>query len=277
MRPDERETAYDGSLLPSSSSAGATTARDRRASGLGRDRGRSTPTTGSLLVRQLREAARAAAARAARRDAGGEGEEPLATRAAGAARGDGLHRRDVAAPRRRLDVARLLPRAHAPLPRRGRGAGERQPDADEELELVARPCAEDVGGAAASSRTRRRSRASCWPRRPGPSGVWFRRHADRRREGDQAGRVPRRADAGRRARARPPRPRGRRRDRRRPRERVPGRDVHGGRRADRGGRRGLGARRAPAEGEGADRCPSTRGCARGSCSSPTSTSPPTSR
>ena len=44
-----------------------------------------------------------------------------------------------------------------------------------------------------------------------PAMVRYRpaRHADRRREGDQAAGVPRRADAGRRARARPARPRGR--------------------------------------------------------------------
>ena len=47
----------------------------------------------------------------------------------------------------------------------------------------------------------------------------MRRHAHRRRQGDQAAGVPRRADAGRRARARPARPRGRRRDGRRGRQR----------------------------------------------------------
>ena len=49
------------------------------------------------------------------------------------------------------------------------------------------------------------------------------------------------------------RSRGHRRDRRRGRQRVPRRAVHGRRRADRLGRRGVGARRAAAEGQGADR------------------------
>ena len=104
------------------------------------------------------------------------------------------------------------------------------------------------------------------------------RFADRRRQGDQDRRVPRRADAGRRARARPARPRGARRDGRR-RRAAPSPTPHyervGARIAL--GRRGLGDGRAAAQGEGADRSRSTRGCARGSSSSRTSTSPPTSR
>ena len=76
---------------------------------------------------------------------------------------------------------------------------------------------------------------------------------DRRRQGDQVRRVPRRADACGRARARATRPRGDRRDGRGRRELVPRRRVQGRRRAHRLGRRRLGGLRAPAEGEGADR------------------------
>ena len=78
-------------------------------------------------------------------------------------------------------------------------------------------------------------------------------HAHRRREGDQAAGVPGRADAGRRTRARAARPRGDRRDGRGRRERLPRHGLRGQRRTHRHGRRGLGAGRAAAQGEGADR------------------------
>ena len=93
-----------------------------------------------------------------------------------------------------------------------------------------------VRGAAALAhgpRARRGSRGSSPPRSPPgrlAAGLSARsarrccivpaRREDRRRQGDQAARVPRRADAGRRARARPARPRGRRRDGRGRRQRA---------------------------------------------------------
>ena len=83
--------------------------------------------------------------------------------------------------------------------------------------------------------------------------VSSRRREDRRREGDQVRRVPRRADAGGRARADQPRPRGDGRDRRRePGARSPTPPTSGSAR-DRPGRRGLGLERPAAQGQGADR------------------------
>ena len=104
--------------------------------------------------------------------------------------------------------------------------------------------------------------------------VSSRRHANRRRQGDQAAGVPGRAHARRSARARPGAAT-RSSSRRAP---APGsqfarRAVRGDGRADRVRRRGLEQRRAAAEGEGADRGRVSDGSARGSCSSRICTSP----
>ena len=65
------------------------------------------------------------------------------------------------------------------------------------------------------------------------AAIVSRRREDRRRQRDQAGRVPRRAHSRRRARAPPARPRGARRDGGRRGERVPRRRLRRRRRADR--------------------------------------------
>ena len=89
------------------------------------------------------------------------------------------------------------------------------------------------------------------PSWPGASVIVGPPHADRRRQGDQAGRVSGRAHACRRGRAEAARPRGRRRGGRRGRQRVPRLGLRERRRADRVRRGGLGDGGHGVEGEGA--------------------------
>ena len=259
VRPDEARTVYDGSLIDVDARAlGRARARDRRASGA---RCAIVAVDGDAPGRARAAAPRGGAARAASscRAGGARGGRGAARRSpARAARGDRSRRRRVARARRLLHDAGLLPRADAPLRRRRRRArATPAPMDDEQLVLVRVAGRRDRGAARRGSRMPRRSPGCSSPAAssaaPGRPRGMVRRHEDRRRQGDQARRVPRRADAGRRARARPARPRRRRRDRRRARQRVPRRRVPGGRRADRLGRRRLGRVRAPAEGQGADR------------------------
>ena len=100
---------------------GRARARDRRASGRGRDRRRRR----GRPDRSRSSAARAraqGAARAAGRN-GGRGRGAARDRATRARGGDGTARRRVAARVVVLDDARLLPRADAPVLRRGRRGG----------------------------------------------------------------------------------------------------------------------------------------------------------
>ena len=241
LSPTRREVVYQGQVLGVSVEHWGDARReivDRRAAVAIL----ATDTAGNVvLVRQFREAVQKRARRAAgRRDRRRRG--AARDREARAAGGDGLPRRLVGARPGLLGDARLQPRARLRLrrPRRraGRG-GERSGRAGRGRAVDARSRSRRGW---ARSRTRRRSSGSCSTcairrrraaklRNASPiararmrsTAISFARHASRRRQRDQAGRIPRRPDPCGRARARAARPRGHGRDRRRRRQLLPGR------------------------------------------------------
>ena len=149
---------------------------------------------------------------------------------AAAARGRARHRRDRHAAARRQGA--LLPRAAgaaqlAPLRRSASRRGRRRCSSGRSPTSASTSSSRRAKRPGARAPRTRRRRAAVVRRRGArgyverlapdarPPAVSLRRREDRRRQGDQAGRVPRRADAGGRARARPARPRRARRDGRR--------------------------------------------------------------